>query len=204
MVRMVNKCLTVMLLAAAVMAACQNKSSGGKNQSGAGGEGGTGGDTGGGTAGVFPSAGSSTTGDGTCDSPIILSGSRNLKDQTTVELLDQINAQDPSCLGVTTSGPERVYKVIVPSSSRNQLRVTVTPDTKPKPDALDVVVFLTESCNAQPLCLAAKDSRGGGSPEVLTFLNETSESKELFLIVDGFGFQPNGGGYQMKVELVDP
>ena len=191
------------LVVAALAVSCQDKTVPPDTESRSAGKGGKSG------KGVASSTGGSSseinvTGDGSCDSPIALSGSRNLTDQSTVDAGSNLSAQDPSCIGSATDGAERIYKVKLSSKSPNQLIVTVIPDAAPQPDAFDPVVYVTTGCEALPLCVAAKDARGGGSQEKLVYTNTTGADQDLYIVVDSYSFQSSGGKYKMNVELVDP
>lgn len=186
------------LLVVSVVVACQSKGSTSPTEPSCGGA-----ENNESTAGAAGKA-EPITGDGTCDSPILLGGSRVLEDEDTGGARSGVSAEDPRCLGAVTAGAERVYQIKVPASSRNQLSVLVTPNASAQPEAFDPVVYLTTTCDAQPVCLLAMDTRGGGSPESFVYTNETDAAEELFIVVDGYGFQSSGGNYQLKVELMDP
>jgi hypothetical protein len=141
---------------------------------------------------------------GNCADPITLSGSATLKTETTAGAEQALSAADPTCLAVATLGPERVYRVAVPGSGTTHLRVTVTPAETPGPAAFDPVVYLVESCVAPPVCVAAEDRRGGGSLEVVERTNTTGLDEDIFVVVDGYDFQPQGGAYGLALELLPP
>jgi hypothetical protein len=141
---------------------------------------------------------------GNCADPVILDGTHPLGSETTAGLQQALSAADPTCLGTATLGPERVYKVTVPGSEKIHLRVTVIPAEAPGPAAFDPVLYLVRACAAPPVCVAAEDRRGGGSPEVIDYANVTGLPEDLFVVVDGYDFQAQGGTYQLAVDLLPP
>ena len=141
---------------------------------------------------------------GNCADPILLDGTPTRGTQSTAGTQQALSAADPTCLGAATLGPERVYQVALPGSEKTHLRVTVTPAETPGPAAFDPVVYLLRDCVAAPACVAAEDRRGGGSLEVLEHTNTTGLNESLFLVVDGYDFQPQGGGYSLALELLPP
>lgn len=141
---------------------------------------------------------------GTCADPIVLDGTATLSGQTTQGATDAISGDDPTCVGYATHGAERVYKITVPAKDKTKLHVAVSPTDAPGADAFDPVVYVTETCGAQPTCSAGQDIHGGGGPESLDFVNTTGQDKPLYVVVDGYDFQPNGGGYSLATELATP
>jgi hypothetical protein len=161
--------------------------------------------TGTGSAGGDGTGGASEPGDGTCAAPFVIEAGHPLDSQTTADAGSALSAADPSCLGVETSGPEQVYRIAVPARGTTRLRLTVTPVDSPAASAFDPVVYLTKNCTASPLvCLGAEDRRGGGSPELVQHTNATGETENVFVVVDGYDFQPKGGAYGLAVELASP
>lgn len=141
----------------------------------------------------------------TCADPIPLTGATTLDKQTTAGASDAVSADDSSCLGFATHGPEQVYKVTVPSSGQTKLQVSVTPGQSPGPDAYDPVIYLTQTCAAQPTCIApGQDIHGGGGSEAAVYTNTSGQPQDLFVVVDGYDFQPSGGGYQLSAKLTSP
>jgi hypothetical protein len=141
---------------------------------------------------------------GNCADPIILDGNTALGSETTAGTQQTLSAADSTCLDAATLGPERVYQVAVPGSGRTLLRVTVSPAETPGPAAFDPVVYLMRDCVAPPVCVAAEDRRGGGSAEVVEHSNTTGLAENLFVVVDGYDYQPQGGAYRLAVELLPP
>jgi hypothetical protein len=139
---------------------------------------------------------------GNCADPIVLDGTSTLGTETTAGLQQALSAADPTCLGAATLGPERVYKVALSGSERTHLRVTVTPAETPGPAAFDPVVYLIRACVAPPLCVTAEDRRGGGSLEVVEYANTTGLTEDIFVVVDGYDYQPQGGAYSLALELL--
>jgi hypothetical protein len=143
-------------------------------------------------------------GDGNCASPLVVSGTWMLPNESTSAGSSEISALNASCLGSATTGPERIYEVVVPATVTTLLRVTVTPFAPPEIDAFDPVIYLVDGCAPTPSCVAAEDSRGGGSSETLKYTNKTGAAQQLLVIVDGYDFQPNGGKYRLNIELANP
>ena len=141
---------------------------------------------------------------GTCADPIVLEGSATLSGQTTKDALDAISGDDRSCVGYATHGAERVYKITVSAKDKTKLHVAVSPTDTPSADAFDPVVYVAEDCVAQPACSAGQDNHGGGGQESLDFVNTTGQDKNLYVVVDGYDFQPNGGSYSLAAELTTP
>ncbi len=141
---------------------------------------------------------------GTCADPIVLAGATSLADESTAKASDGLSGEDTSCLGYKTHGSDQVYKIQVPSTNQAKLHVTVTPKQTPGPDAFDPVVYVTENCTVQPQCSAAADSYGGGHAESVDYVNTGSQTKDVYVVVDGYDFQPGGGQYKLAVELGAP
>ncbi len=140
----------------------------------------------------------------TCADPIQIEGTAPLTGQTTNKAADGVSGDDQSCVGYATHGGDRVYKVTVPAKDTNKLSLTVTPTDSPGPDAFDPVVYVTENCGATPTCAAGQDIRGGGGQESLDYTNTSGQDKVLYVVVDGYDFQPNGGGYTLTATLSAP
>jgi hypothetical protein len=141
---------------------------------------------------------------GNCAAPIPLDSTPTLTAETTAVAERTLSATDPTCLGVATLGPEQVYQITVPVGGMTRLQVTVTPAEPPGPAAFDPVVYLMRDCVAPPVCVAAADRRGGGSLEAVEHTNTSGLAENLFLAVDGYDYQPEGGAYRLAVELVSP
>jgi hypothetical protein len=105
-------------------------------------------------------------------------------------------------LGVPTLGPERVYLIPRAAGGAQRLVVTVSPRDLPGTDAFDPVLYLTQDCTETPTCLAAQDSRGGGSTEVLEQIDTGRATEDLYLVVDGYDFQSAGGTFDLTVDLI--
>ena len=141
---------------------------------------------------------------GTCADPILIEGATALTGQSTKDAKDAISGDDPTCVGNATHGAERVYKITVPAKDKSKLHVAVSPTDTPSADAFDPVVYVTEDCVAQPTCSAGQDIHGGGGQESLDFVNTTSQDKPIYVVVDGYDFQPSGGSYSLAAELATP
>lgn len=141
---------------------------------------------------------------GNCADPIPLDGASTRGTQTTSGAQQTLSASDPTCLGAATLGPERVYQLALAASEQTRLRATVTPADAPGAAAFDPVVYLVRECVGAPACIAAQDQRGGGSSEVVEHTNTSGLTEQLFLVVDGYDFQPQGGAYQLALELLSP
>jgi hypothetical protein len=59
-------------------------------------------------------------------------------------------------------------------------------------------------CVAPPVCVAAEDRRGGGSLEVVEHTNTTGLTETLFVVVDGYDYQSQGGAYRLDLEILPP
>lgn len=140
----------------------------------------------------------------TCADPVLIEGATTLTAQTTNNAADSVSGDDPSCVGYATHGGDRVYKVTVPAKNTNKLTLTVTPTDSPGPDAFDLVVYLTENCGATPTCAAGQDVHGGGGAESLSYVNTFGQDQVLYAVVDGYDFQPNGGGYTLAAQFSSP
>jgi hypothetical protein len=135
----------------------------------------------------------------------VLAGGAALDNESTTKAADTLSADSNSCLNAATHGADQVYKVTIPGADQAKLTVTVTPQKPPGADAFDPVVYLTEDCGAQPVaCKAAADDRGGGSPEAISYVNTSGLAKDVFVIVDGYDFQPSGGDYKIAADLAAP
>ncbi len=140
----------------------------------------------------------------TCADPILITGAASLTGQTTNQAADSVSGDDGSCLGFATHGGERVYKVTLPAKNTNKLHLVVTPNDKPSAGAFDPVIYVTDTCVAQPKCSAAQDMRGGGGPEVLDFTNTSGQDQALYVVVDGYDYQPDGGGFTLDATFQTP
>jgi hypothetical protein len=138
---------------------------------------------------------------GTCSDPILIEGNAKLDAQTTNKGADGVSGDDSSCVGYATHGADRVYKTTLTAKDKNKLRVVVTPTDTASPDAFDPVVYATKDCVAQPTCTAGQDIHGGGGQESFDFVNTTGQDESLYVVVDGYDFQPNGGSYQLAAEF---
>jgi len=143
-------------------------------------------------------------GAGTCADPIFLQPSAPLTGQSTADATNVVSGDDPTCLGYATHGGERVYKVMVPATGSTKLHLEVTPDQSPSAEAFDPVIYLSEMCSANPVCVAGQDTHGGGGGESLDFVNTSGEEKSLYVVVDGYDFQLNGGAYTLMATLAAP
>lgn len=148
--------------------------------------------------------GSSSSHLGNCADPIILTGTTTLGTETTAGAQQTLSAADPTCLGAATLGPERVYQVTVPENAATRWRVTVTPTEAPGPAAFDPVVYLVRDCVERPTCVEAEDRRGGGSLELVEHASSVGPTGKLFVVVDGYDYQPQGGAYRLGLEVLPP
>jgi len=141
---------------------------------------------------------------GTCEDPIKLDSSATLDNQSTLKATDTMSGDNPTCVGYKTHGADQIYALTLPSSDKTKLRITVTPIVIPTQVGFDPVVYLTEGCSAQPECLAGVDSYGAGSAETVEHVNATGKDQPLFVVVDGYDFQMNGGEYKLDAALTSP
>ena len=141
---------------------------------------------------------------GTCADPIVMDGTATLSGQTTKDAKDAISGDDPTCVGYATHGAELVYKITVPAKDKTKLHIAVSPTDTLAADAFDPVVYATEGCGAQPTCSAGQDTHGGGGPESIEYTNASGQDKVLYVVVDGYDFQPSGGSYSLAAELATP
>ena len=141
---------------------------------------------------------------GTCEDPIKLNGSATLDNQTTLSATDTVSGESSSCVGYKTHGADQVYALTLPSSDKTKLRITVTPTAVSGQVGFDPVVYLAKGCSAQPECWAGADSYGADSAETVEFVNTTGNDQPLFVVVDGYDFQVNGGDYKLDVALTSP
>jgi len=141
---------------------------------------------------------------GTCEDPIKLDGSSTLDAQTTSKATDTVSGESSSCVGYKTHGADQVYALTLPSSDKTKLRIAVTPTAIPSQVDFDPVVYVTAGCSAQPDCLTGADSYGAGSAETVEYVNTTGKDQPLFVVVDGYDFQVNGGDYKLDVTLTNP
>lgn len=137
----------------------------------------------------------------TCADPVLIEGATPLAGQTTNNAADNVSGDDPTCVGYATHGGDRVYKVTVPANNTNKLTLTVKPTDSPGPSAFDPVLYVTENCVATPTCVAGQDIHGGGGAESLSYTNTSGQDKPLYVVVDGYDFQPNGGGFTLTAQL---
>jgi|GEM_PF-3585041 len=141
---------------------------------------------------------------GSCIDPVVLEGSSTLPDESTKQASDALSGEDPTCIGHKTPGADRVYRIVVPGNGNSKLSISVTPAQPPGPDAYDPVLYAAVECGARPLCLTGADARGGGSLESIEYLNASGQDQTIYVVVDGYGFQPGGGNFQLASELSAP
>jgi len=141
---------------------------------------------------------------GTCEDPIKLDSSATLDNQSTLKATDTMSGDNPTCVGYKTHGADQVYALTLPSRDKAKVRITVTPIAIPTQVGFDPVVYLTESCSAQPECLTGVDRYGAGSAETVEHLNATGKDQPLFVVVDGYDFQVSGGEYKLDVAFTSP
>jgi hypothetical protein len=92
-----------------------------------------------------------------------------------------VNSYGPGTGCVSTSGPDGAYAVEVEAGRR--LRVTVTPTSGWNP-SVNLVAGPASACDAMPrTCLASRDASQTGA-ETLTWINDGSETRSVFVIVD--------------------
>lgn len=102
------------------------------------------------------------------------------------------------------SGPDRVFAVEVPAGER--LTATVTP----APDAgLDVVVNLVAApaatCRAAPpVCLASADRGLTGQADSASFINTSTATQSLFVVVGSYLAMPPGGDFTLTTTSLPP
>jgi hypothetical protein len=141
---------------------------------------------------------------GTCADPIELKGSTTLATESTKQGENAVSGEDPTCVGNLTGGAERVYKVVLPANGASKLGVKVTPEQVPGPDAFDPAIYATETCEVHPFCLTGSDDHGGGSLESIEYVNSSGQDRTIYVIVDGYEFQPGGGNFTLVSELSAP
>ncbi len=187
---------------------------GGSSGTGGGGTSGSGGGTSGGsTAGVGGGAagGTSMAGGESCELAAVIARTTNVSG-TTVGAANDVNL---TCTGARNQGPDRVYKVTVPTMER--LTVTLTPQETDTSDGglqYDPSLYLVAGPAASCLpadagdrtnCLDGSDiDLPPGSPERVTFLNTSGAPREVFVVVDSFFTAPddlNGTTHEGRYEL---
>lgn len=103
-----------------------------------------------------------------------------------------------SC-GSPSSGPDRVYSVIIPQDK--VVTVTVTPDAM-----VDTSVQLVDgSANCAPSlrCVASSPSAAAGMPDVVAWANRGTGAKTLLVLVDSSS-TASGGAFSINAVLSDP
>jgi hypothetical protein len=102
------------------------------------------------------------------------------------------------------SGPDRVFAVDVPAGER--LVATATP----APDAgIDIVVNLVAApaatCRASPpVCLASADRGFRDEADSATFINNSTTTQSLFVVVGSYFAMPSGGDFTLTTTSVPP
>jgi hypothetical protein len=172
---------------------CQTATGGGGGATGGGGgsTGGGGGSTGGGLGGGTGGAGGGFSGGESCASPVILPGQGTYNDSTLGYANDHDFLDLAPCVGSTTAGggPDKVYRVTVPSNS--MLTVTVTPQVGF--DATLNLINGASNCGGPPgsslipACLA-----GGDDPETASWTNNLGISTQVLIMVDGWTATQSG------------
>jgi hypothetical protein len=173
---------------------------GGDSTGGVPSEGGSGGAAGDGGAGGDESpGGAGSGGDGgppdTCEAAQAITPG-TYEDQSTAGFNDDYVLS--GCFVFGESGRDRVYEVQIPTATR--LRVEATPSGG-FDAALAIVATPEENCVASPDCLAAKNAGFGGVTENVSFANDSAGTESVYVIVDGFDAQPDGGDYDLSVSL---
>lgn len=102
------------------------------------------------------------------------------------------------------SGPDRVFAIDVPAGER--LTATATPAA----DAgLDIVVNLVAApaatCRASPpVCLASADRGVSDEPDTATFINTSTATQSLFVVVGSYFAMPQGADFTLTTTSVPP
>lgn len=141
----------------------------------------------------------------TCADPIRLAAASTLQRESTAQAADGLSAEaDPNCTGFRTHGPDRVYKLSLPATGATKLKATVAPSASAGADAFDPVLYATTACTRTPACVVGSDAHGAGGAEALEYINTTGAAQDLYIVVDGYDFQPAGGNYQLTINLSAP
>lgn len=157
---------------------------------GSGGDaGGSGGDPGGGGEGGLPEP---AAGD-TCDTATFLT-SGTYADHSTVGFEGDYSFNQ--CFTFATPGPDRVYRVAIPSG--NRLTFEATPVSTFDP-ILAVVAAPASNCVAAPSCLVARDLGSKGGAETVMFANDSPAVQSVYVVVDGYLTELTGGQYDLDV-----
>lgn len=98
-----------------------------------------------------------------------------------------------------TTGPDRVFSVVVPDGK--QLTALVTPGTSFDP-TISLVAGTPATCAAH-VCDAAVDTKTAGQPEVATYKNFTGAPQTVFIIVDSTSATNPAGDFSLLTTLVD-
>lgn len=102
------------------------------------------------------------------------------------------------CFPQESAGPDRVYQLQIPPG--NRLDVDVDP-TGSLDLGLVLVAAPASNCVREPECLTLRDIGLDGASESLTFANDSTADRDVFLMVDGFDTQPFGGSYDLDVAM---
>lgn len=141
----------------------------------------------------------------TCADPVTLTANSILQRESTAHGVDGLTAGgDSKCAGYQTHGPDRVYKLSLPAAGTTQLKATVAPLESAGTDAFDPVLYVTTVCTSTPACVVGSDAHGAGGEEAVEYINTTGTTQDLFIVVDGYDFQPTGGSYQLTASLLAP
>jgi hypothetical protein len=90
------------------------------------------------------------------------------------------NACNGAFGGFTYDGPDVAYSYTIPANK--SLKIEVDPTTN-----WDIAVGIVTNCStAGPSCLVGADSGFGGDPETVTYVNNTGNALQVYVIVDSY------------------
>lgn len=113
---------------------------------------------------------------------------------TTVNFTNDYSAGTNCASSTASAGTDVVYKIDVPAGQR--LTATLTP-TAGFDASLSLVAGPAASCNASPrVCLASAAVAGAGVAETASYLNATTATQTVFMIVDS----PAGAGNTFSLQ----
>lgn len=103
------------------------------------------------------------------------------------------------CASVDSGGPDRVYRITIPTNHR--LTATVTPIAGTFDPGIFLLAAPAATCAVVPtVCLAFADQGGDGMTDTLQHINPIGGANvDVFLIVDTF--RPAGNAYTLNLAL---
>ncbi len=118
-----------------------------------------------------------------CSGPIALAfGNNEIAGDLTLATNDFTTSTDESCTGYSTNGNDVVYSLSLAAGGTFMAAINQSAD-----GALALITDCNDSANT---CVAGVDATLSGDVEVLEFANNTTETMELFFVVDCY----SGGG----------